>query len=86
MRLLNLTEINDKNIRDKAYRAILYIAQGTIRIFHFTLKLSFFFFKGNFGECDTIDEYNQNLVQNIVLLYECDTFNTFVDLLYFEVE
>ena len=28
LRLLNLTEINDKNMRDKAYRAILYIAQG----------------------------------------------------------
>jgi ribosomal protein L31E len=31
LRLLNLTEIHDKKTRDKAYRAILYIAQGTRR-------------------------------------------------------
>lgn len=67
-RLLNQTEISDKNARLDAYRSILYIAQSL------------------FGECDNLNEFNSNLTSNIILLYECDTFNVFIDLLYFEVE
>lgn len=42
--------------------------------------------QGFFGECETIDEYYKNLTENIVLLYECDTFSIFIDLLLFEIE
>lgn len=67
MRLLNQTDVNDKQARENVYRAVLYIAQG------------------NFEECETIDEYNQNLLENVALLFDCDTFNTFIDLLLFEI-
>lgn len=42
--------------------------------------------QGLFGECDTTDEYYKNLVENVVLLYEADTFSIFTDLLLFEIE
>ena len=43
-------------------------------------------FLGVFQECETFDDYNKNLVENVILLYECDTFNLFVDILLFEVK
>ena len=67
-RLLDQIDANNKSIRDKACRAILYIAQGV------------------FAECDTVQEYHKNLTENVCLLYECDTFSIFIDLLLFEVE
>jgi hypothetical protein len=42
--------------------------------------------QGVFEECSSIDEYYKNLVDNVIVLYECDTFNVFVDLLQFEFE
>ena len=68
MRLLNQTDVNDKQTRENVYRSVLYIAQG------------------NFEECATVEDYNQNLVENVALLFECDTFNTFIDLLLFEIK
>ena len=67
-RLLDQTEISNKQIRDDASRAILYLAQGV------------------FEECQTIEDYNRNLVENVVLLYECDTFHIFVELFLFEID
>lgn len=68
MRLLDQTEISNKQTRDEVYRSILYLAQG------------------NFQECETIEEYNTNLVDNVLLLCECDTFNIFIDIFLFEVK
>ena len=68
MRLLDQTEISNKQTRDEVYRSILYLAQG------------------NFQECETIEEYNINLVDNVLLLCECDTFNIFIDIFLFEVK
>lgn len=42
--------------------------------------------QGTFGECETIDAYYKCLVENVVLLYECDTFSIFLDLLMAEIE
>jgi hypothetical protein len=41
--------------------------------------------QGVFQECQTFEDYSRNLVENVILLYECDTFNVFVDILIFEV-
>ena len=68
MRLLNQTDVSNKQMRDDVYRSILYLIQGV------------------FQECDTLEEYNRNLLENILILYECDTFNLFVDILLFEVK
>lgn len=67
IRLLDQTENSQKNLRDDANRAILYLAQGV------------------FKECEKIEEYNASLLENIVLLYECDTFSVFVDILQYEI-
>ena len=42
--------------------------------------------QGIFAECNTTEEYYKNLTENVILLYECDTFSIFVDLLLFEIE
>jgi hypothetical protein len=42
--------------------------------------------QGVFQECETINDYNQSLVENIALLYECDVFNVFTELLIFEAK
>ena len=42
--------------------------------------------QGNFQECDTIDGYYAQMVENVILLYECDTFNIFIELFIFEIE
>jgi len=67
-RLLDETEINNKQHRDDIYRSILYLAQGV------------------FQECTTHEDYIKNVVENVYLLYECDAFNVFVDILIFEAK
>lgn len=42
--------------------------------------------QGFFAECNTIEEYYKNLTENIILLYESDTFSIFTDLLLFEID
>lgn len=39
-----------------------------------------------FEECENTEDYQRNLIENIALLYECDTFNVFTDLLNFEIK
>ncbi len=67
-RLLDETEINNKQHRDEIYRSILYLAQGV------------------FQECASHEDYIRNIVENVHLLYECDAFNIFVDILIFEAK
>lgn len=87
IRLLDETDVNNKQNRDNICRSILYIAQGS-NLVNFIIKNDIIEFlkKGDFNDCNNIDEYYKNLVENIAILYECDTFSIFTDLLMFEIK
>lgn len=41
--------------------------------------------QGCFEECKTTEDYYKNLVENVAILFDCDTFSVFIDLLMFEI-
>lgn len=98
MRLLDGLEVTAREKRLKVARAILYVAQGTVRMSPGAsgsdgawlcmdgLGKLCPVFTGTFGECSSEAEVQFWMRYNVFLLLEVGTFNALVELLNMEIE